>query len=81
MLYLRCEDEPPYGEAPDDTNGLRHPWWRRWLDKGRRLFRRQALSVVTPHALVYLKCGGVTHPYCYDENSISVQSSWYGLLA
>lgn len=40
MLYLRCEDEPPYGEAPDDTNGLRHPWWRRWLDKGRRLFRR-----------------------------------------
>ena len=19
---------------------LRHPWWRRWLDKGRRLFRR-----------------------------------------
>lgn len=25
----------------DDVLGyLRRPWWRRWLDKGRRLFRR-----------------------------------------
>nr|DAK32042.1 MAG TPA: hypothetical protein [Caudoviricetes sp.] len=31
MLYLRCEDEPPYKPRP---------WWRRTLDRARRLFRR-----------------------------------------
>ena len=26
---------------PDpDPEPVRRPWWRRWLDKGRRLFRR-----------------------------------------
>gem|GEM_PF-2277833 len=41
---------------------LRRPWWRRCFDRNRAP-RCGGLPG---------KCGGVTHPYCYDENSISV---------
>ena len=73
MLYLRCPDEPPFGEAPDDDDA----------DDAEASSGSAAPSGGKSQVVRVTPCFGLSEVWGDTPimSSISVQSSWYGLLA